>query len=283
MFELTNPFKNFGVPEKAIRKSFLDIDKLAAKYGWAGYWGHFTPRDAREWFEKLSELSDEEQEQEISKYFIQMFSKDNFIGLEELFSKWSNNPIFSKRMSFFQNCLFILRSKTDSFNPSNLVVPILIIQMDGIMAELIETEGWAYDEKLEEWIHPNYPKGKKRLSTSDKVVGFLIKDKRTCDAKSFIDTKPDVEKPYFISRLVQTNSRYELLNEGLFQRAHHGVKLKNSLVLSRHKILHGEDLEYGTLENTIKLFLFLDYFSRFKVSNLIGPDDHTLLDLRVME
>lgn len=29
-------FKNIGVPEKQIRKVFLDIDKFAAKYGWAG-------------------------------------------------------------------------------------------------------------------------------------------------------------------------------------------------------------------------------------------------------
>ena len=51
-------------------------------------------------------------------------------------------------MSIFQDSLFILRNSSELFNPSNLVLPILIIQIDGIMSEIIEHEGGTYIEKI---------------------------------------------------------------------------------------------------------------------------------------
>ena len=59
--------------------------------------------------------------------------------------------------------------------------------------------------------------------------------------------------------------------------------MQNLSMISRHKILHGEEIRYGTLENTIKLFLFLNYFSKFKISNLVEPDDSNLVELRLAE
>ncbi|MFZ1128184.1 hypothetical protein [Methanoregula sp.] len=264
-------FKNIGVPEKQIRKVFLDIDKFAAKYGWAGEWRHFTPCEAREWSEELSNLSNKEQEKQISNHFIMCYSKNNFSEIEEILSKWEKNPIFNKRMPIFRNCLFVLRNSTKSFNPSNLVVPILIIQIDGIMAELIEREGWKYEKRANEWKHPNYPKGNYKLRNSEQVIGLLIKNKRTRSGTTYS------------GNLIQFHSRYEMIIEGLFQRAQHGVKMQNLSMISRHKILHGEEIRYGTLENTIKLFLFLNYFSKFKISNLVEPDDSNLVELRLAE
>jgi len=47
-----------------------------------------------------------------------------------------------------------------------------------------------------------------------------------------------------------------------------------------HKILHGEDIDYGSIENVIKLFLILDYLSIFTLSNLVDPDDSDVVDER---
>ena len=81
-----------------------------------------------------------------------------------------------------------------------------------------------------------------------------------------------------IGNMVQTNSRYGIFIDGLFQQAFHGDELKKPSFLSRHKILHGEDIEYGTLKNAIKLFLILNYLSKFTVSNLVEPDDSAFVE-----
>jgi len=136
---------------------------------------------------------------------------------------------------------------------------------------LIEREGWIYTEivnekgkKVKKWRHPNHPIEDKQ----ERCFGNIIRNKRNRLGSTYI------------GNLVQTNSRYEIINDGLFQQAFHGEGQKNPSFLSRHKILHGENIEYGTLENAIKLFLILNYLSKFAVSNLTDPDDSDLVEYR---
>jgi hypothetical protein len=58
----------------------------------------------------------------------------------------------------------------------------------------------------------------------------------------------------------------KLLIARLFQTAYNGSKLTKLPKFSRHKIMHGESIDYGNIENTIRAFMlidFLDYFSKF--------------------
>lgn len=257
--------KDFGIPEKHIRFTLLEVDKLALKYGWVSDWGHLTPAETNDFLKDWSSAkSTEEQEQMISQYFIEYFSYDNFNKIDEFVTNWIQNPIFRKRISIFRDCLFALQNSTKSFNPSNLVVPVLISQTDGIIGDLLKQEGWVFSKKERKWIHPNNPTKDK----PEKCFGNMIKNKRTRFGSTYI------------GNLIQTNSRYEVLIDGLFQQSFHGDGLKNPSFLSRHKILHGEDVEYGTLKNAIKLFLILNYLSEFTISNLIDPDDSKLVEFR---
>jgi hypothetical protein len=256
---------NQGIPEKHIRLTLLEVDKLALKYGWVSDWGHLTPAETDDFLKGWSEAkSPEEQEQMISQYFIEYFSYNNFKRLDECVTNWIQNPFFNRRMSIFRDCLSALQKSTKSFNPSNLVVPVLISQTDGIIGDLLKQEGWIFSKKDRKWIHPNNP----TKDTPEKCFGNMIKNKRTRFGSTYV------------GNLIQTNSRYEVLIDGLFQHAFHGENLKNPIFLSRHKILHGEDIEYGTLKNAIKLFLILNYLSEFNVSNLTEPDDSALVDFR---
>jgi hypothetical protein len=103
--------------------------------------------------------------------------------------------------------------KNASFNSSNLIVPVLISQTDGIIGELIEREGWIYTEivnekgkKVKKWRHPNHPIEDKQ----ERCFGNIIRNKRNRLGSTYI------------GNLVQTNSRYEIINDGLFQQAFHG-------------------------------------------------------------
>jgi hypothetical protein len=263
--EWENKMKNLGIPEKHIRLTLLEVDKLALKYGWVSDWGHLTPAETNDFLKEWSDAkSTEEQEQKISHYFIEYFSYDNFKKIDECITNWIQNPIFYKRMPIFRDCLFALQNSTNSFNPSNLVVPVLISQTDGIMGEMLKQEGWVFSKKERKWVHPENP----TKDTPEKCFGNMIKNKRNRFGSTYI------------GNLIQTNSRYEVIIDGLFQHALHGENLKNPFFISRHKILHGEDIGYGTLENAFKLFLILNYLSEFAVSNLTEPDDSTLVDFR---
>jgi len=281
--EMEEKLKNIGIPEKHIRSIFLSIDKLALKYGWVSDWGNFTPRDVddllNEWSNEKYSL--EEQEQLISDYFIQRNSANNFDALESYIGEWCKNPIFEKRIPIFRDCLFALRNSSQQFNSSNLVVPVLISQIDGIFGELLKREGWHYKEsltkkgkKIKKWVYYNDGEIIHSEITSDKGFGTLIKEKRNCLGANRLK--------HSISNLVQTNSRHEVIIEGLFQSANYGDEIKNLNFISRHKILHGEDMNYGTQKNAIKLFLILNYLSKFSVSKLADPDDNELVEFRTL-
>ena len=276
--------ENIGIPEKHLRSSFLSIDKLALKCGWISDWGHFTPSEIDDLLKEWSdvEISSEKQEQMISNYFIEYYSAYNFKNLEEHLTKWLENPIFKKRMSIFRDCIFALQNSSPQFNPSNLVVPVLISQIDGIFGELLKHEGWSYTEvetkkgkKIKKWVFKKDGEIVKSEIKSEKVFGNLIKDKR-----NYLGT---FRPKYSISKLIQTNSRHEVIIEGLFQSTNYGDDIKNPSFISRHKIIHGEDIDYGTQKNAIKLFLILNYLSKFAVSKLADPDDHELVEFRTLQ
>ena len=259
-------WENLGIPEKQLRSTFLAVDKLGLKYGWVSNWGYFTPAELNDLLKKWTDgkLSVEEQEQIISNHFVEFYSKNSFKNLDECITSWNQNPIFYGRMSIFRDCLFALQNFTTSFNPSNLVVPVLISQIDGIIGELLKREGFVFCKNSMKWINPD----KTTEGNLEKSFGSMIKNKRTRYGR------------YYIGNLIQMHSRYGVLVDGIFQRSIHGDDLKNPSFLSRHKILHGEDLKYGTIKNSIKLFLILEYLSEFSISNLVEPDDSALMEFR---
>jgi len=269
-------WENLVIPEKHLRETCLAIDKLALQYGWISDWGHFTPAETDDLLKEWSDpkLSAKDQEQLISKYFLDYYSENNFCKLEECINNWIQNPIFCRRMNILYPCLSILQNSSQSINPSNLAVPVLISQIDGIIGELLKRKGWVLTEipnkkgkKEKRWCNPN-ELTKTKEKTNDRCFGTIIKNKRN----RFGST-------YFCN-LIQTNSRYEVLIEGLFQSAQPGTELTKPSFLSRHKILHGENIEYGNLSNTVKLFLILDYLSKFTTEKLTEPDDSTLVECR---
>jgi len=282
--EYAEKMKNCGVPEKHIRSTHLAVDKLALDYGWVSEWEHLTPREMDDLLDIWSKTNDSKNEQEelISKYFIEFYSNSDFYWLDELVESWESNPILKRRLPIIRDCIFALKNASSQFNPSNLVIPVLISQIDGVIGELIERDGAQCTEtvtkngkKRKHWIFCKDGRQVGPVNASEKVFGHLIKDKR--------NSLGEFKGKYSFSQLIQTNSRYDVILEGLFQPSIHGEKPDNPSFISRHKILHGEDIEYGTLKNAIKLFLIMNYLSQFKLSKLADPDDSELVEFRTLQ
>ncbi|GAG67768.1 unnamed protein product, partial [marine sediment metagenome] len=167
----------------------------------------------------------------VNKLFVEYFKKNSYKNLKNLIERWKKNPIFKKRMKIFRDCLSILKNVKNSINPSNLVLPTLIAQIDGIQTEFMIKNGLYYDIGRRGW--------KNRM-------GRIIQ-----------------KKSWFLNQTLNS----ELLDQAndlclniLFQESFPGTPLNNSFVtFSRHKILHGEYLRYGRIDNTIRAFLILDF------------------------
>jgi hypothetical protein len=256
-------FENLVVPVQHIQSIYNKVNNLAKKQGWISNWSHSTPAEVEDLLKEWSnaQLSDEDQKQLISKFFIDYYSGYNFRRLEEFIIDWTQNPLFQKRIKIFQDCLWILKNPSENFNPSNLIVPVLFTQIEGVMSDYLEREGWIYCDIITQkgktkkmWIKRTKLDSQDKYDSNIKCFGNITKGKK-------ID----------FLREIQIESHYDLITEGLFHTANRGVKLPEQISFNRHKILHGEETEYGNLTNTLKLFLILDYLSRFKISNLVDP------------
>lgn len=160
----------------------------------------------------------------INKLFINHFTSNDFENLNTLVEEWNNISIFKPRMKIFKDCVSTLRDSKKITNPSNLVLPTLIAQIDGIQADFMELNGLSFDIKSRQW-----------------------KDETGVQIHS---------KPWFEKQTSNHSSIYwsdqEMLNlcnhiffDILFQKSNRGKSLDTPFTFSRHKIMHGEYINYG--------------------------------------
>lgn len=172
-------------------------------------------------------------EQKIDLVFIRYFSTNDYENLHEMINEWDRNSIFKPRMEIIRDCVQTLRNGKSGYNPSNVVLPVLIAQIDGILMDFIKKHGFSYDKHKRKWKSPS---------------GQILDLK---NAYKSVETEFESVSDF----------SNDLLLNVLFQQAFHGDDLKNLPSFSRHKILHGESVTYGKLENVIRAFLILDFLS----------------------
>lgn len=163
--------------------------------------------------------------------FVEYFSEDNFVNLRELLDVWASKNVFDHRMKIFRDCVSVITQSDKKTNPSNLVIPTLIAQIDGIQREFMASNGIIFKKK-----------GGLKDSRGHGVKWRSWYENLTSDGE-LLDSANDI-----------------FLNI-LFQDADHGKPLKTPYTFSRHKIMHGEYYRYGRFDNTIRAFLILDFFA----------------------
>jgi len=162
------------------------------------------------------------QRKAINRLFIDHFSSNNFENLEKLVDGWETNEIFKPRMKIFRDCISVMRNAKGKYNPSTIVLPTLIAQIDGIRIEFMNRNGlsfWTKDRVWKGWFKGQTPNQK------------------------LLDLANDI-----------------FLNI-LFQKSQPGRPLETPFTFNRHKIMHGEYLRYGRIDHTIRAFLILDFLA----------------------
>lgn len=218
--------------QKSLQKFKITVDianKILKKYKWfvsLGLPDQFYAEVIR------IENQSGNKKKKMNDLFIGYFSQNNFKRLEELIEEWDKNPLFKPRMKIFRNCLKTLRNAKKKDNPSIVVIPVLIAQIDGIMNQIIAKYEIKYDKKTKKWVDSN---------------------------GNYSDKKEDAKK-----KVIEGLNEYSpvgefVLLEILFQTALPGQELNIPTAFSRHKIMHGEKINYGRMENTIRTFLILDF------------------------
>jgi hypothetical protein len=160
------------------------------------------------------------------KLFVDYFSGNNYEFLTDIILNWGRNELFKPRMEVLRDCLSVLIDAQEKYNPANVIIPTLIAQIDGVSIEfLFRTSGVSRDRNGEL---------KRRLTSRLERASYLDKHLLLI-AEYFFDV--------------------------LFQRSLFGEPLQSQTTFSRHKIQHGEFLEYGSIENVIRAFMMLDYLA----------------------
>lgn len=212
----------------------LEAQKCLKKYNW-----FISPNMEIPIVYRVMEVcnsSSRHKQKEINNIFVNYFLDNNCEKLDMMVDRWSVNPLFKRRINIIKDCINIMKINKKSINYSNLVVPTLIAQIDGIQNDFMKMNGFSMN----------------RYGFFDSEGNKIVKD------------------DYFRERTAN-NEFFDAINDifldVLFQTVFPGEKCK-SLHFSRHKILHGEITNYGQKVFTVRCFMILDF-----LSELIFIDD----------
>lgn len=173
----------------------------------------------------------------INKLFVDYFSTNDFEQLSELIETWKPSPLFEPRMKIFRDCVAALKLASGKYNASNIVLPTLIAQIDGILTEYM---------------------GQKQIPRYTLTRRGRIRQDRQWKSKFRAQT---VNQYFSDASLALAN---DILLDVLFQTALPGQPLKTPFTFNRHKVMHGEYTQYGRIDNTLRAFLILDFLSELQ-------------------
>jgi len=162
----------------------------------------------------------------INDLFYAYFSDNNWENLIVMLRRWGKTELFKKRLKILRDCIEILRyHKISKVNIVNVVLPTLIVQVDGILTDFLRLKNMKPNVKYHE---------KKEYYKKVKSKSLTVKLDEVAE---------------------------EVLLEGLFQWSKPGEPLEKPFYFNRHKILHGELLKYGRKDYLIRALLILDLLS----------------------
>ena len=174
---------------------------------------------------------------DINHVFYDYFLENDCKNLDLFVDNWSSNPIFEGRMKIIRDCVEIIKNPPKNVNFSNVVVPVLISQIDGIQMEFMNQRGLKVDKK--------------------KVVCDLEGNRKKDEHGQ------NIKYRQYIRELTSNDEFLDAMNDVfldvLFQHTERGEDHKTSIKFSRHKIMHGEHFTYGRKYNVIRCFMILDF------------------------
>lgn len=182
-------------------------------------------------FSKLGMLTNDPSltDEEFSQAFVDFYADNEWRELQNLVSEWKHNPFFKKRMPIFFEALEAHISGLYSASISTLLP-----QIEGVLFSLLHLPpGQRIRENLYSIISNEF-KEYLHASSKDSMLGYV-------NSMAFV----------FIE--------FDKFDEWLEQSG-----FDEEQVMNRNTILHGVQINFGTVENSLRAFLMLDVLSSVK-------------------
>ena len=220
----SNLWQTFAVQYKKISKKSL---RNLKKYSW------FINESMPATF--IAETAKMKNAKDMKELFIFYHTYDNCKTLDVYFSEWKKNPLFKKRMKLLYDAITLFRKNygNKNLNINNIVIPVLINQIEGLRQDYLKSKGLIHVGK-NSWQDP---KTKKTVKWTD-----LFNDALKSEDEF-------------------TKLTFNIFSNILFQQDNKKTSIIN---FSRHKISHGLNTKYGTIETTIRCFMILEFISDLK-------------------
>lgn len=153
-------------------------------------------------------------------------------------------------------------------------------EIDKILLKLFSDKNWEMASKIANKLHDNSKINPKRIIILKDCIKVLKHNSRKTAANTILPVliaqidgiwvdilgSKDKDKLKNIIENMKmdkyTNPARELLSDILFQYTKTSVPVKS--VFCRNKILHGEEVEYGSINNVIRAFLIIEFLDFIK-------------------
>jgi len=182
---------------------------------------------------------------EINNLYNDYFFANNCANLYQLIEIWESKERFKNRIKIIRNCIDVISNMGEYFNFSDVVVPTLIAQIEGVQMSFMEENFLKVDNDGVIWINE-----------TDK-----LKDQHGQKIKLGEYWESLVENDEFLEAM------NVLFMDILLQTTYPGEPYSESIHFSRNKILHGENTNYGRKVYTSRCFLILDFLSEISHDN----------------
>jgi len=190
----------------------------------------------------------------LESFIIKYYSENSWQKLDVIVEGWNDCSKISERLPILKDCFEAVRiSDGSNFNVANVVIPTLVAQIEGIKEELLDIPSDEFRDRVKGRVSFEFIPANGALTNGQKKKGKKQDEEFLC---------------HFIEEAFSTHyayAFYEIIINGLFKNSYEfdedKKKDNNPINLNRHKILHGDKalLDYGTQENLVRLFLYLDF------------------------
>jgi len=242
----------FGFSEEAIDAAkILDLERSLLRAGWLVSPYLLKNTNNNNFIHKPISLLNEPHL--TNELMCKIFYSDNMFHLGRMIKTWEKNPLFMKRMKLmmdsFELCKLCIK-KSSKVTISSFLIPVLIAQIDGIKNDFLFNNGYQF--RNGSLFHKN-----KNIKDWELINMIFNKNKDEGDTYYFAVLVGEIlfgkaypKEPFSISMEKETTKYvYDKEIESVF------------LNLNRHKIMHGEDIDYGNKQNLLRIYLILDFMN----------------------
>ena len=178
------------------------------------------------------------QDKAVNNLFIDYFSMNNWQSLEEMVNSWESCLIIRKRLKILRDSvqtLKIVRNK--NINPSHLILPTLIAQIDGVLSDYLRSKNIPWSCSYDDFIN-----GRGRVIRVGRKSQF-----RSNNHGILTTPLNDLANIVFLDILFQSSRQPNI-----------------PFNFNRHKIMHGEIVNFGRKDYLVRAFMVLDFLANLR-------------------